>query len=99
MPGSGGSLQESSLSKVACAGAPQPGVKRTVHGPLTGLGGGAGQLDIVLVNLLIMSAAILGDSTGFLLGWQTGPKIFSRPDSRFFKQEYVTRTHAFYERY
>jgi membrane-associated protein len=64
-----------------------------------GVVAGAGQLDIVLVNLLLMSAAILGDSTGFLLGWQTGPKIFSRPDSRFFKQEYVTRTHAFYERY
>jgi len=46
-----------------------------------------------------MSASILGDSTGFLLGWKTGPRIFSRPDSRFFKQEYVTRTHAFYERY
>jgi membrane-associated protein len=64
-----------------------------------GVVAGAGQLDIVLVNLLLMSAAILGDSTGFLLGRQTGPKVFSRPDSRFFKQEYVTRTHAFYERY
>jgi membrane-associated protein len=46
-----------------------------------------------------MLAAMLGDSTGYLLGRKTGPKIFSRPDSRFFKQEYVTRTHRFYERY
>src|SRR5436190_8522245 len=59
----------------------------------------AGQLDIVLVNVLLMSAAMLGDSTGYLLGRQTGPRIFSRPDSRLFKQEYVTRTHAFYEKY
>jgi membrane-associated protein len=58
-----------------------------------------GHLDIVLVNVLLMSAAILGDSTAYLLGWQTGPKIFSRPDSRFFKQEYITRTRAFYEKY
>jgi membrane-associated protein len=64
-----------------------------------GVVAGAGQLDIVLVNVLLMAAAILGDSTGYLLGRQTGPKIFSRPDSRLFRQEYVTRTHAFYERY
>ena len=64
-----------------------------------GVVAGAGQLDIVWVNLLLMAAAVLGDSTGFLLGRKTGPKVFSRPDSRFFKQEYVTRTHAFYEKY
>lgn len=64
-----------------------------------GVVAGAGQLDIVLVNVLLMTAAILGDSTGYFLGRQTGPKIFSRPDSRLFKREYVTRTHAFYERY
>src|SRR5689334_12710125 len=64
-----------------------------------GVVAGAGGLDIVLVNVLLMAAAILGDSTGYLLGRQTGPKIFSRPNSRLFKQEYVTRTHAFYERY
>jgi membrane-associated protein len=64
-----------------------------------GVVAGAGQLDIVLVNLLLMAAAMLGDSTGYLLGRQTGPRIFSRPDSRFFKQEYIKRTHAYYERY
>jgi membrane-associated protein len=64
-----------------------------------GVVAGAGQLNIVLVNVLLMSAAMIGDSTGYLLGRQTGPRIFSRPDSRFFKQEYVKRTHAYYERY
>ena len=29
----------------------------------------------------------------------SGPKIFNRPDSRFFKKAYVDRTHAFFERY
>ncbi|HXK06094.1 MAG TPA: VTT domain-containing protein [Verrucomicrobiae bacterium] len=60
---------------------------------------GAGQLDLLTINVVLMLAAMLGDSTGYLLGRQTGPRIFSRPDSRLFKQEYVTRTHAFYERY
>jgi len=59
----------------------------------------AGHLNILLVNALLMSAAILGDSTAYLLGWKTGPRIFSRPDSLLFKQEYVTRTRKFYERY
>src|SRR6266704_3479081 len=43
-----------------------------------GVVAGAGHLNIVLVNALLMAAAILGDSTGYLLGRQTGPRIFSR---------------------
>lgn len=64
-----------------------------------GVVAGAGHLDIVLVNVVLMSAAILGDSTGYLLGRKTGPRIFSRKDSRLFKQEYITRTKGFYEKY
>jgi membrane-associated protein len=64
-----------------------------------GVVSGAGAVNIVTVNIVLMVAAMLGDSTGYFLGRQTGPKIFSRPDSRFFKQEYVTRTKAFYDRY
>lgn len=60
---------------------------------------GAGHSNIALVNAVLMLAAIIGDSTGYLLGRQTGPRIFSRKDSLFFKQEYVSRTKAFYERY
>src|SRR5579864_8667970 len=64
-----------------------------------GVVSGAGRLDIVLINAALMSAALIGDSTGFFLGRQTGPRIFTRRDSLFFKQEYVTRTKHFYERY
>jgi membrane-associated protein len=64
-----------------------------------GVVAGFGAIDIRQVNVLLMLAALLGDSTGYFLGRQTGPKIFSRPDSLLFKQEYVQRTHAFYERY
>ena len=64
-----------------------------------GVVAGLGALNIVAVVLLLMAAAMLGDSTGYLLGRRTGPRIFSRPDSRFFKQAYVKRTHAYYERY
>ncbi|MBZ5728184.1 MAG: VTT domain-containing protein [Acidobacteriia bacterium] len=64
-----------------------------------GVVAGAGHLNIVLVNVLLMSAAMLGDSTGYLLGRKTGPRIFSRKESRFFKQEYIARTKAYYDRY
>ena len=30
---------------------------------------------------------------------RAGPAIFNRPDSRFFKQEHLQRTHAFYEKH
>ena len=64
-----------------------------------GVVAGAGQLDIILVNIVLIAAAILGDSTGYLLGQKAGPRIFNRPDSLIFKQEYITRTKAFYDRY
>lgn len=64
-----------------------------------GVVAGAGQLHLGLVILVLSAGALLGDSTGYFLGWKTGPRIFSRPDSRLFKQEYVTRTRAFYEKY
>src|SRR3954471_6896251 len=64
-----------------------------------GVVAGTGALDIVLINVVLCAAAILGDSTGYFLGRKTGPRIFSRPDSRLFKQEYITRTNAFYEKY
>jgi membrane-associated protein len=64
-----------------------------------GVVAGAGRLNIALVNALLMAAAILGDSTGYFLGRQTGPRIFNRSDSRWFKREHLLRTQEFYRRY
>src|SRR5437868_14403609 len=61
-----------------------------------GVVAGAGQLDIVSICALLTFMSILGDQSGYFLGYRTGPKIFRRPNSMFFKQEYVTRTQAFY---
>lgn len=58
-----------------------------------------GGLDIVHLNLLLMAAAILGDSAGYAIGYYFGPKLFHRPDSLFFKKAYVDRTHAFFEKH
>ena len=64
-----------------------------------GVVAGAGDLDIVKISLLLALASVAGDQSGYFLGRRTGPRIFSRPDSRIFKQEYVTRTQAFYARH
>src|SRR5215468_9814072 len=64
-----------------------------------GVVAGAGQLNIVVVNLLLMAAAIIGDTVGYWLGRKAGPHIFNRPESRLFRREHLMRTHEFYEKY
>jgi len=64
-----------------------------------GVVAGAGDLNIVIVNLVLMAAAMIGDSTGYLIGRKTGPRIFNRPNSRLFKQEHLMRTQHFYEKH
>lgn len=54
---------------------------------------------IGLLMVLLSVAAIVGDSVGYYIGSRAGPAIFRRPDSRFFKQEYLRRAKAFYERH
>lgn len=60
---------------------------------------GAGKLNLLVIVLTLIAAALIGDTTGYFLGRHTGEMIFNRPDSRFFKKEYVLRTQAFYTKY
>lgn len=55
--------------------------------------------DLWVLVILIPIAAILGDQTGYWIGRKFGPPLFNRPDSRFFKREYVDQTAAFFERH
>jgi membrane-associated protein len=64
-----------------------------------GVVAGAGQLNLAAIMLLLTCACMLGDWCGYLLGRRAGPAIFNRPDSRFFKQEHLRRTEAFYEKH
>ncbi len=56
-------------------------------------------LDIHLLVALLIAAAILGDSVNYSVGHFIGPKVFDKPDSRWFKQEHLRRTQAFYDKY
>ncbi len=54
----------------------------------------------IWVAIIAMSvAAIIGNLLGYWAGAKLGPKLFNKPDSRFFKQEYVVVTQNFFEKH
>ncbi|MFD7132119.1 DedA family protein [Streptomyces sp. NPDC059894] len=52
-----------------------------------------------LVCTLIVIAAVVGDQVGYMIGKFFGPKLFSRPNSKLFKQENLEKAHEFMEKY
>lgn len=64
-----------------------------------GLFASIGIFNIVWLNLLLISAAITGNATGYLIGKKSGPALYSREDSRFFKRQHLIKTREFYEKY
>jgi membrane-associated protein len=55
-------------------------------------------LNIWWLYPLMVVAAVLGDTANYWIGHFLGPKVFTQK-SRFFKKEYLDRTHAFYEKH
>jgi len=56
-------------------------------------------LNVHLLVALLIVAAILGDSVNYAVGHYIGPRIYDRPDSRWFKQAHLAQTQAFYDRF
>ena len=54
-------------------------------------------LNLAALLIGIPIAAILGDQVGYWFGDRAGPALFRRPESRFFRPEYLTRAHEFLE--
>lgn len=59
------------------------------------------QLDfpLWLLCLLIFVTAFAGDQLAYLIGAKGGRKLFSRPDSRIFKQKYIDETYKYFDKY
>jgi len=57
-----------------------------------------GSLDLWLLVVLLIGAAILGDTVNYWVGAWVGPRAFSG-NVRFLRQDYLERTHAFYEKH
>jgi membrane-associated protein len=64
-----------------------------------GLVAATGALNIWWLNVLLVAAAIVGDSVGYAIGWRAGPRLFTRPKSLLFNPRHIERTRAFYARH
>jgi len=64
-----------------------------------GLLAAQGYLDINVMMISLILAAIIGDQVGYIFGKKTGPKIFKREKSLFFAKDHLVKANQFYERY
>src|SRR5262245_53976288 len=61
---------------------------------------GEGSLSLLPTMLVLLAAAVLGDTVNYQIGHYLGPKVF-REDrrSRWLKKKHLDRTHVFFEKY
>ena len=58
-----------------------------------------GEIDVHLLALLLVAAAVLGNTVNYSIGRFIGPKVFHWEESRFFNRRALDRAHAFYEKH
>ena len=58
-----------------------------------------GEMNIHLMVVLLIIAAILGDAVNFIIGKYFGEKLFSNPNSKIFKQSHLQKTQQFYAKH
>lgn len=63
------------------------------------LASSTGQLDVRLIIILLIAAALLGDNTNYFVGRFFGRLIKSKERILFLKKEYIEKTEAFYEKH
>jgi len=57
------------------------------------------KLDIVMLNVVLIPCAIIGDAVSYQIGKRLGPVLFNRPKSRFFNPAHLRTARDFYERH
>lgn len=65
---------------------------------IAGAIGAGGGLDPVLLAVLLIVAAVLGNTVNYFVGWYIGPKVFTSK-IRFLDREAIIKTHMFYEKH
>ena len=58
-----------------------------------------GEMNIHLMVVLLIIAAILGDAVNFMIGKFFGEKLFANPNSKIFKQSHLQKTQQFYAKH
>ncbi len=56
-------------------------------------------LNVALVYIICLIAAISGDSTGYYIGRKTGKRIFNKEDSLLFNKNHILKAEEFYEKH
>ena len=64
-----------------------------------GLLASQGELNFPVILVGCFVSAVFGDQVGYVFGARVGPSLFRRPDSRIFRQEYVERARAYFDRH
>jgi membrane-associated protein len=68
------------------------GLVAAAHDPMV-------NLNVWTLGILCSIAAIVGDQVAYVIGRRGGEALFSRPDSRWFKQSHLRAAHEFYEKH
>ena len=64
-----------------------------------GLYAQSGVLSLPALMTVLPICAVVGDATSYWIGSRTGPRIFTRPKSRFFNPAHVIAARDFYDRH
>jgi membrane-associated protein len=66
---------------------------------VAGMLAGGGHMNLYFLMGLLFSAAVLGDAVNYTIGRYFGHKLFANKNSKIFRQDYLQKTHAFYEKH
>jgi membrane-associated protein len=58
-----------------------------------------GGMDVNLLVVLLIIAAVLGDAVNYAIGAWFGPRLFKDDNARFLKKSHLDKAHAFYEKW
>jgi membrane-associated protein len=56
-------------------------------------------LNLLLIAVLVSTAGILGNTTGYWFGRKVGPTMYDWKDNILFKKHYLEQAHEFYEKH
>lgn len=60
---------------------------------------GRGYINIVVLYLVLLTAAIVGDTVNYWIGHFLGPKVFQKKNARLFNPAYLEKTQKFFAKH